>query len=120
VLFRIQTGLFLALKNDTEYWRSLQQVAKDLHLREQLQQAVLDDSRRKNTKGKFIDVFWLQAAMGTQALNYNIELPQTLDIDQKTEQLAMNYFDWFSRKNQIQAQHSMPVNDWYNKMYPIG
>ena len=119
VLFRIQTGLFLALKNDTKYWQHLQQVAKDLRLREQLQQAVLDDDRRKNLKSKFHDVFWLQAALGTQALNYNIELPLTLDIDQKTEQLAMNYFDWFSRKNQIQAQHSVPVNDWYNKMYPI-
>jgi hypothetical protein len=118
VLFRIQTGLMLALKNDTVYWQDLGQMAKDLKLKEQLQEAILGDARRKNAKCR--DVFWLQPAMGTQALNYNIELPLQLDIDSKTEQLAMNYFDWFSRKNQLQAQYSTPVNEWYNKMYPIG
>lgn len=119
VLFRIQTGLFLALKNDTPYWQNLQQVAKDLRLREQLQQAVLDDARRKDGANRFKDVFWMQAALGTQALAYNIDLPLVLDIDEKTEQLAMNYFDWFSRKNQIQARYSEPVNQWYNQHYSV-
>lgn len=117
--FRIKTGLWLAPKNDTPYWRSLNAAAQRENLVEQLRDAV-HDSRRKYPASKSWKLLWSQGVTMDHALYYGIDLkPSVLPVSQETEQLAINFFDYFGRKNQIQAQHAKPVKQFYQELYNL-
>lgn len=116
---RIKVGLWLAPKNNTKYWEHMHEAAKRDRLIEQLQTAVRDP-KRKYPHAKTFQFLWSQGVLMNHALYYGIDLklPQ-LDIDETTEQLAINFFDFFSRKNQLQAQVAKPVKQFYQELYNL-
>lgn len=114
VLKRIQVGIYLAPKNDSPYWQIMNDIGRQMKLKEWLQDAVVSPSRRFVAGSPH---FWYQPAWANVALYYNIDIPWQADIDSETEQLAINFFDYFNNHNKIQAKHSQPVNDWYNNFY---
>lgn len=116
---RIKTGLWLAPKNNTEYWRTLSEAARRDNLVEQLRDAV-HNPKRKYPGARSWKLLWSQGVNMDHALYYGIDLkPVILPISQETEQLAINFFDYFGRKNQIQAQNAVPVKDYYKKLYNL-
>jgi hypothetical protein len=115
VLKRIQVGMYLAPKNDTPYWQLMNSVGQELCIKEWLQDTVVSESRRHyNDK---LQHFWYQGPLANMAMYYGIDLPWQIDIDNETEQLAINFFDYFNSKNKIQAKHAQSANNWYNNFF---
>ena len=115
VMKRIQVAMYLATKNDTPYWQAMNEAGRKIHLKEWLQDNVLSESRRRYHPDT--SNFWFQGPLANMAIYYGIDLPLQLDLDEKTEQLAMNFFDFFNKQNRLHAQHAQPANDWYNNHF---
>jgi hypothetical protein len=116
VYFRIQTGLWCAPKNDTEYWKILNRAAKRENLHERIRDTVLGHDRKINVK----NYAYSHGLFFNHAMYYGINIaPRLLPIDAQTEQLALNFFNYFSTKNQIQAQAAEKIDTFYSKLYNI-
>ena len=78
------------------------------------------DPNRKYPNPKDFQLLWSQGVFMNHALYYGIDLKfKTLPIDETTEQLAVNFFDYFSRKNQLQAKVAKPVKQFYRELYNL-
>jgi hypothetical protein len=75
---------------------------------------VSESRRHYNDK---LQHFWYQGPLANMAMYYGIDLPWQIDIDNETEQLAINFFDYFNSKNKIQAKHAQSANNWYNNFF---
>jgi hypothetical protein len=116
---RIKVGLWLAPKNNTKYWHVLHDAARRNRLVEQLRSAV-HDARRKHVNPSTFKFLWSQGVYMNHALYYGIDLDiPVLPISETTEQLAINFFDFFSNKNQIQARASKSVKQYYKELYNL-
>jgi hypothetical protein len=117
VKLRIQTVTHLAPKNDSVYWQEMKIAAKKFDTLDRLREQVFSEKRRSysylNT-----NCWWLQTAWAHHALYYGIDLnTPDLDITPREEQLAQNFFDYFNNHNRINAQHAIPIKDFYNEFY---
>ena len=115
VMFRVKTGMWLAKKNDTIYWQALKQAAIDDHMPEKWLEAIHNPARRHARANQ--DLFWFQGVNMSHSMYNGLDPSRTCNIDEQFEQLAINYFDFFSRKNQLQAQHAQSAKDFYTKLY---
>ena len=115
-IFRIETGMFLAPKQDTQYWKDNHQIGIKLRLREKLNDVIMDGRRRFLRKEQ--DLFWFQGAHLAQAAYYQLDLPKpNIKMTVEDEQLALNFFKFFNEKNRIQASCAQPVKDFYKQLY---
>lgn len=115
VMFRIKTGMWLAKKNDTVYWQTLKQAATDDRMQEQWLETIHKPARKYLRVEQ--NLFWFQGVHMSHSMYNGLDPSKEFDIDEEFEQLAINYFDFFSRKNQLQAQRAQPAKDFYTQLY---
>lgn len=118
IKFRLQCAFHLAPRNDTPYWNYMKEAAKKYHTLERLQDTLFDDKRRKYLG--FQNAMFSQHTFLNTAMYYNlpIEIPD-MGFDDKTEQLALNWFGGFNRHNQLLAKNSIAIPEFYRRtLYP--
>jgi tryptophan halogenase len=116
VYFRIQTGLWCAPKDNTVYWKILNNAARRERLHDRIRDTILGDDRKVN----YPNYAYSHGLFFNHAMYYDIDVaPRLLPIDAQTEQLALNFFNYFSTKNQIQAQAAEKIDTFYSKLYNV-
>lgn len=96
------------------YW--WQQAAQQDQVKEQYIRSV-HNPVRKYLRAKQ-DLFWYQGIQMSHSMYNGLDPARICGIDEKFEQLAINYFDFFSRKNQLQAQQAQSARSFYENLYP--
>jgi hypothetical protein len=115
VQLRIQTGLWCCTKDDSEYWHAMHRAAKRDNLLEKWREAMFDPRRKYPNKSHVYG--WSQGVHVNQAMYYGIDIkPPLLPISATTEQLAINFFDFFNRSNQLHAQQAQSVRSFYENL----
>jgi hypothetical protein len=118
IKLRIESSLHLAPRNDTVYWNEMKEAAKKYNTLERITKAVY------NPASKFVTPVegrkWYVGApqYATHALHYGLDIPlPTLNIDRRSEEIALNFFKFFGKHNSINAIHATPVAEFYRKFY---
>lgn len=117
IVFRIQCAMHLAPRDDTEFWKEMKVASQKFNTLEKLQDTIHSDERKKYLG--FQNKMYSQHTFINTALYYDIplNLPE-MNIDKKTIDLAVNWFNFFNNKNRIMAQNSLPIGDFYkNTIY---
>lgn len=114
IKFRIQCAFHLAPRNDTKYWEIMKEGAVKNNTLEKIKQTVFDD-KRKLYQG-YQNVLYSQHTFINTMLYYNIpfDIPN-FPFTPEQEQLALNFFDYFNKKNHIQAKNSEPLGNYYKR-----
>jgi tryptophan halogenase len=122
VYFRIQCAFHLAPRNDTVYWQTMKEAADKFNTKQKLIDTVFEPNRKVVTS---LDnpVSYIQHTWINQCAFYDIPIykdPRCIrpEIDDVTEQLALNWFKFFNNKNRIVAENSRSMNDFYKNIYP--
>lgn len=115
IKFRIQCGLHLAPRNDTEYWKLMKEAAVKFKTLDRLKENIFAESR-KVYQG-FENLFWVQQTFLNTALYYNIPFDDVVDFSftKQQEDLALNFFEFFNNKNNILAKNAEPLGDYYKR-----
>jgi tryptophan halogenase len=118
IKLRIESSLHLAPRNDTTYWNEMKEAAEKYRTLERTIKAIY------NPASKFVTPVegrkWYVGApqYATHALYYGCDIPlPTLQIDERSEQIALNFFKFFDEHNRINAQYATPVAEFYRKFY---
>ena len=112
IKFRIQCAMHLAPRNDSSYWQEMKVAAKKFNTLEKLQDTIHSDERKKYLG--YQNKMYSQHPFITTALYYGLDLKvPDWNIDERTEQLALNWFDFFNNKNKIIAKTSKPIGQFY-------
>ena len=121
IVFRIQTGLHLATRNDTEYWRAMTEAGKKFDTKQKLIDAFFDPQRKMLTFARGNHSVYSQHMFLNQAFYHGIELPKSryiIDIDQHTERQALLFFNYFKDSYKLRAENSMSVPEFFKAIYP--
>lgn len=114
---RIQTCFHVSPRNDTVYWQTMKEAERKFNTTNRLLYGIFD-RRRRRYKTKPSDIFFAQGQYANHSIHYGLDIkPPVLKIDERSEQLALNFFKFFNEKNRIAAQHAMPVSEFYKKFY---
>jgi tryptophan 6-halogenase len=125
ITFRINCAMHLAPKNDTQYWQEMKQAERKWNTKEKFLDAQADYKQGKHIRLSFRG---FESTYGygrhvflNQGAYYgipNIRVPH-LNITPQTEQLAVNFFDYYQQRSNIKAQNSLPTSDFYKKFYKL-
>lgn len=114
VKFRIECAFHLSPRNDTNYWELMKEAAKKSNTLEKIKQVAFSPERKKYQG--YQNVFYTQSTFINTMLYYNIpfDLPE-FPFTEEQEELALNFFDYFNKKNYIQAKNAEPMSEFYKK-----
>lgn len=111
--FRVQAGLQLATRNDTVYWKELAIAGKKHKMLEKVIHAALHDPARKYNQLNQNNNYNQQTFINT-LVYYDYKIPNIdFGFTDQQRQLALNYFDFNSKKNKLLAEGNPDIGEFY-------
>jgi hypothetical protein len=112
---RVQFHHGLAPRNTSEYWRRNKEVAERLNLKQQILEVMRHPDRCYHAALMGTQIPFLNHSYLAEVLYYDIDMSKRCrQSPESVLQLADDYFRHSRQLNQLRAEVSMPLKDWYS------